>query len=287
MKICAVILNYRGARMTESCLLSLIGQGLHRVLVIDNSANDDAHEELKQVINRILATDIDYSLCALRPSTNLGFARGVNLAFTSEATTDCDAFLLLNNDATVTTEAVSKLSQMLIEQHADLVAPIISSEDNKSDPVFWYQRFFGLLTPHRLVGAFPYLSGCCLLFRRDLLRDNKLFDEDFFMYGEDTFLGWQMAKSRRIVLQHPNVQIHHVGRGSSKKCRLFYEYHMARAHILLALKTWNNPFEIPFLIAAKSLVLTLRAVWRSLRFRTLIPMLAVLIAWLPLNIRAT
>jgi N-acetylglucosaminyl-diphospho-decaprenol L-rhamnosyltransferase len=287
MKICAVVLNYRGASMTESCLLSLIGQGLHTVVIVDNSADAHYSMDLNPAIQRVREAGIDYDLRTLVPAMNLGFAGGVNFALTSQVARDCDAFLLLNNDATASPNMVAQLSALLVKNRAALVAPTIVDENGKAQPIFWYQRFFGLLTTYPLPGAFPYLSGCCFLSRRDLLQENKLFDEDFFMYGEDTLLGWRMANARNVILHHPDVWVYHAGRGSSKKCRLFYEYHMTRAHILLAMKTWHKPVELPLLITAKGIGLALRALRRTIRFRSAVPLVAFLIAWFPLDIRAS
>lgn len=42
MRICGVVLNYRDAARTETCLRSLAGQGLDTVLVVDNSDDEQA-----------------------------------------------------------------------------------------------------------------------------------------------------------------------------------------------------------------------------------------------------
>jgi hypothetical protein len=67
---------------------------------------------------------------------------------------------------------------------------------------------------------------------------------------------------------------------------MFYEYHMARAHILLATKTWRYSFlEIPFMLISKASVLCIRASFRSLRFRSFVPLKAFFMAWRALNVR--
>jgi N-acetylglucosaminyl-diphospho-decaprenol L-rhamnosyltransferase len=286
MKICAVILDYRGAEKTGKCLLSLVGQGIDTVLIVDNSADRRAGAALDNTVQDLRRSAPGYELPVLRPAVNLGFARGVNLALGHHAALACDAFLLLNNDATAMPHMVSRLVDTLVERDADLVAPAIVDAGGRRQPMLWYQRFFGLLTAGPLPASFPYLSGCCLLFRRELLASDKLFDDDFFMYGEDTLLGWQMARAGKILTCNEDAVVCHAGRGSSRQSRLFYEYHMARAHVLLALKTARSPAEIPFLLIAKSIGLALRAVRRCARSGSAVPLLAFFLAWLPLEIRA-
>lgn len=284
MKICAIVLNYRDATRTETCLSSLAGQGLDMVLVIDNSADNHATIELATMMKRQDGR-MDCTLRLLNPGSNLGFARGVNMALNDEAAHHCDAFLLINNDAVALPGMVARLAAALTNGDTVMVAPTVIDAAGKPHPMLWYQRFFGLLTVRPLPGSFPYLSGCCLLVRRDMVEEGKLFDEDFFMYGEDTLLGWRLACANKKPLRLDDAFVRHEGAGLSRRGQMFYEYHMARAHVLLAMKTWRYPLEIPLLLAGKCVGLSLRALWRSLRFGNIAPLKAFFMAWWALDIR--
>ncbi len=284
MKICAIVLNYRNAARTQNCLRSLIGQGLNRVLVVDNSGDDDAASELAAMMER-QRVHMDTALHLLDPKENLGFARGVNLALNNAGALHYDAFLIINNDAVAMSGMVTRLSIALFDSSAAMVAPVVIDAAGKLLPMFWYQRFFGLLTVNQWPGSFPYLSGCCLLVSHDMLVDGRLFDEDFFMYGEDTLLGWRLARAGGKPLLLADAFVRHEGAGSSRRGQLFYEYHLARAHILLARKTWRYPMEIPFMLICKCAVLSVRALWRSLSFWSVVPIKAFFMAWRELDIR--
>jgi GT2 family glycosyltransferase len=286
VKICAIVLDYRGAERTEACLRSLLQQGIIKVVVVDNSDDRQASAMLDQAIGRLRKDGTDYELHILRPAENLGFGGGVNLALKDGCSQDCDGILLINNDATAAPGMVSKLSMALLDRNLDVAAPVIVDGFGREQPMLWYQRFFGLLSPNRLPASFSYLSGCCLLVRRTVAMPCGLFDEDFFMYGEDTLLGWRLIRSGKKAQQINGAVVHHIGIGSSQQCKLFYEYHTARAHVLLALKTRRHPFEIPFLVAGKMLGLSMRALVRSLRYKSGVPLLAFLLAWIPLDIRS-
>lgn len=278
MKICAIVLNYRQTARTEACLGALAKQGLDTVLVVDNSADQRFGDELAAMLVRQSGL-VDYRLRLLNPGNNFGFARGVNLALKDAEALSCDAFLLINNDAIASSGMVVRLAATLSDIDTPIVAPAVVDAAGKFRPMLWYQRFFGVLSKRQLPGSFPYLSGCCLLVRRDMLEDGRLFDEDFFMYGEDTLLGWRLARSGKYPLCLPDVLVRHDGAGSSRRGQLFYEYHMARAHVLLAMKTWRHPLEIPFMLTSKSVGLGLRALWRTLRFRNMAPLKGFFLSW--------
>lgn len=278
MKICAIVLNYRNAARTEACLCALASQGLDVVLVVDNSADQRFSDELAVMLARQTGL-VDYRLRLLNSGDNLGFARGVNLALNDADALCCDVFLLINNDAVASPGMVARLAAALADTDTPMVSPTVVDVVGVPQPMLWYQRFFGLLTRHRLLGSFPYLSGCCLLVRREMLEKGRLFDEDFFMYGEDTLLGWRLARSGKYPLCIPDVFVRHDGAVSSRRGQLFYEYHMARAHVLLAVKTWRHPLEIPLLLISKCIGLCLRALWRTLRFRNFAPLKGFFMAW--------
>lgn len=60
-------------------------------------------------------------------------------------------------------------------------------QDGEEQGWLYYQPWLALVTKRPVWGSFAYLSGCCLLVQRP---DNTqpLFDETFFMYGEDVEL---------------------------------------------------------------------------------------------------
>lgn len=54
----------------------------------------------------------------------------------------------------------------------------------------------------------PFLSGCFMFLRIDALKDVGLFDERFFMYGEDTDLNRRIHKKYKTIF-YPHVSIIH------------------------------------------------------------------------------
>jgi GT2 family glycosyltransferase len=58
-------------------------------------------------------------------------------------------------------------------------------------------------------GKVAWVSGCCLMVRRDCFRDLGGFDEDFFLYYEDVDLCRRAAERGWQVCQEPAIQVIH------------------------------------------------------------------------------
>lgn len=286
MTVCAIILDYFGAQKTEQCLASLTHQGINTIYVVDNSGSGDASNQLGTAIGRVRAHGPDYAVEILSPGENLGFAKGVNFAISHDRRSESphDYYLLLNNDALAGRDLVRGLLAALQQSpRASIAAPRIISSDPGREYGVWYHRYLGLLLSRPTALSFHYLTGCCLLVSKDVVRNNGLFDEAFFMYGEDAELGWRLTREGRRPICATNVFVRHELGPSVDRTKLFYEYHMVRGHLLLSLKTSMHPVEIPFLLLTKSLALACRAIIRSLRHHTLTPLASLLLALLPVD----
>jgi N-acetylglucosaminyl-diphospho-decaprenol L-rhamnosyltransferase len=284
--VCAVVLDYYGAEKTEKCLLSLVGQGLKTTYLLDNSGSESASAKLSEVVDRLQPSRVDYRIEVLSIGKNLGFAGGVNfvLSYDRRSESPHDYYLLLNNDAVAGPALVSGLLAILKQNHAAvLVAPRIISDDPGREYGIWYHRYLGLLLSRPGRFRFHYFTGCCLLFQKALVGDTGLFDEAFFMYGEDAELGWRLIRQDREMICATEVFVRHDLGPSAERASLFYEYHMVRCHLLLSLRTWLHPAEIPFLMTTKYAALASRALIRCLRYWTLAPLVGLLLALFPAN----
>ena len=80
----------------------------------------------------------------------------------------------------------------------------------------------------------PYLSGCFMFMRIAALRNIGLFDERFFMYGEDIDLSRRMHTTYK-TMYYPAVTIIHAHEKASYKNR-----HMMWVHISNVIKYFNK-----------------------------------------------
>lgn len=268
--VIGLTLNYRDATRTATCVQSLLGEGAAHVLVWDNSQDEGASARALQ------ATMAAESRVTVETSpTNLGFAAGVNRGVEWIIHKFPGAWvLLLNNDARLLPGALGALRLPLVQHPlAKLAYPDIDHGGTVKGTVY-YQRWLGLLSTRPMPGSFAYPSGCALLLAPERF-DQPVFDEDFFMYGEDWLLGWNLRAPPGAMIHVPQTLVQHEGSASSGLGSPFYEARLVAAHLTLARKLACNGVEYACLVSGRGLMLTARALLRTLRYQSTIPINAL------------
>lgn len=271
--VVGLTLNYRDAARTTECVRSLLDNNANHVLVWDNSEdNGTSAREIEQKLRHDHRVNIEIS------PINTGFALGVNLSIEKIRLSYPDAqILLINNDAKLLPDAIPALVKAL-KEHPDAVLayPSIRHSDIVIGKIY-YHRLTGMLTTSHLPGSFRYPSGCCMLISLNRLT-TQLFDECFFMYGEDWYTGLQMTTQKMAHLSKTLVL--HEGSASSKQGSSFYEDRLAAAHWLMAKKLASGKLELFFLYLFRISALGSRALLRSIRFKSTTPLRALYTGWL-------
>ena len=202
-----LVVAYRAAELLEVCLRRLGAD--FAVTVVDNSSD----HEVRAVATRHRATYLD-------PAHNLGFAGGVNVGLAKRSNPSAD-LLLLNPDASIDPSGVRALHRFL-RARDDLACVAPAQSDPASDTdmrVGWpFPTPLGPWIDAVGLGRFrrrdDFLIGSILLLRAEALAEVGPFDEQFFLYAEETDwqrrahdLGWHVALC-------PDVHAHHVGAGT-------------------------------------------------------------------------
>jgi len=146
--VCAITLDYFGADKTKQSVLSLVGQDLKTVYVLDNSGSDSASVNLRRTFADPTEAITGFKIEFLTTCKNLGFGGGVNfvLAHDRRSESPHDYYLLLNNDAVAGPGLVSGLvSTLKKDPQAALAAPRVVSSDPSREYGIWYHRYLGLL----------------------------------------------------------------------------------------------------------------------------------------------
>lgn len=265
--VTGLLLNYRDAAQSILCIDSLLDNGAEHVVVWDNS--DDAGGSARSIIK---AFHGDARIDIRQSPANLGFAGGVNRAMDyCSGAYPATWILLINNDARLSVDALSKLCSALEENiKARISVPNIKQNGQVFGPGYCH-RMTGLLSWVPKPGYFCYPSGCCMLLAMDRLK-RPLFDEDFFMYGEDWELGWRLLGSPGAWISVGAALVEHEGAASSGLGSPFYESHMTAAHLILARKLAKNPADAFLLHAMRAGMLLMRACVRSWRLRSFVPL---------------
>lgn len=210
--VSVIIPNWNGARFLPTCLDSLRRQSYPRfeVLVVDNASTDNSVELIER----------DYPEVRLvKLPTNQGLTGGVNDGIHAALG---EIIALLNND----TEAdFDWLSEMVCALEEDPEAGMAASKMllfERRDVIHSAGDFYGLdgLPGNRGVwqkdegqfdGARRVFGACggAAAYRREMLEEIGLFDEDFFMYCEDVDLAWRAQLAGYPCAFAPRAIVYH------------------------------------------------------------------------------
>jgi GT2 family glycosyltransferase len=266
--VVGLVLHFRTPERTLTCLRSLADEGISEVVLVDNSEDDgQSIQAMRHGLARLAEAGLRVDV--LQPARNLGFAAGVGLGLEHMSRYQRAPVLLINSDAALEPGALAAMTNGLCDA-ACVAVPARSSPEAPSSSLVFYQRLLAFYLRRSSVGVLKFPSGCCLLIGADQVRPD-LFDTDFFFYGEDVMLGFDLARRGVSVAECRDAAVIHAGSASAKNGSMFYEYHMVRAHWLLARKLARNGAEQALFVAARCLTLPLRACVRSVRSRSLTP----------------
>lgn len=265
----AITIHFRKPNLTSACIDSLLADGWAPILVWDNSA--DAGASLQELQTRYAAEP--RVMLAANPN-NLGFGKGMNAALAALGRYGYSGpVLLINNDARVQRGLRLALeAQLAPTSKPMLIAPRLM-QDGQEQGWLYYQPWLALVTKRPVWGSFAYLSGCCLLVQRP---DNTqpLFDETFFMYGEDVELSWRIRRQGGQLVLLDRSYLQHDGLGSSGHASPAYERYLVQSHWLLAGKLASHAFSATLMRVLRIPSLLARAYLRSWRYRSCVPLRA-------------
>lgn len=268
MRICAVVLNYFGVNDTIACVQQLCLQNIACVCVVDNSADGVQAARLCEAFHR------HDQVLVLETGRNAGFAAGINHALQYLPLSDFDAVLILNNDTSLPDGFIEILSNDARTRGLHIAAPRIHrypETEKLWSQGSWYNAWLGLVThrPLPLPGNIFYLTGCCLLVQRRVFETIGLFDERFFMYGEDVEFCCRAARSGLTTGVVNAALMFHKTNASSVNNSFFYERQVALSHLLLSRCMFKHRITQILSQCAKTVVLGIRAMLRTLRFGNL------------------
>jgi GT2 family glycosyltransferase len=249
-----VVVSYNSGDELRGCVEDLSRAPRMAVHVVDNASADESLEVVRDLPVRAVAL-----------TRNGGFGHGCNVGWRGGA---APYVLFLNPDARISPQAVDALRVVLDEddsvgacaprtlepdgslQHCQRRFPSLRSTFARA--LFLHRLAPGAAWSDEVVRsdaeyaqrAFPdWISGACMLVRRDLLERLGGFDERFFMYSEDADLCRRIRDAGYRVAYEPGATATHVGGASAPRAsllpllaasRLLYaRKHSGRAAMLL------------------------------------------------------
>jgi GT2 family glycosyltransferase len=224
-RVAFIIVSYNTRALLDACLASIyqhVRGVTFEIVVVDNASSDDSVALVREKYPEALVVE---------SGQNLGFGRANNLGVSR---TRAPFVLLLNSDTVLLADTASHLVQFLERNPAaGLAGPAVTLMDGTRQPktcgmlpsasvmvnqnlllsrLFPRSRFFAGLyvenewAPEMRIG---WISGVCMLIRREAYEQCGGFDPAIFMYAEDIDLcrrcaaaGWETWRVNHAVIRH-------------------------------------------------------------------------------------
>lgn len=198
------------------------------IVCVDNTSTDDGPELVEEFGGRVT-----------RNRRNVGLAAAINQA---AAQTDAEWLLVANPDTKPAPGSISALVETArSDERIGMIGPRIARLDGTLYPSgrafpsllvgiahallggVWpgnpaTRRYFGRQVTE--VSDVDWISGCCMLFRREAFDAVDGFDERYFLYFEETKMALDMHRNGWRVVLDPSVEIRHREGGSMRSAPL-------------------------------------------------------------------
>ena len=219
-RVSVVVVTYNALPWIEHCLESVRG---HETIVVDHGSTDGTLDLVRERFPE--ATLVEQENKGLGGGSNAGMRLATG-----------DYYLLLNSDAWAIGDAVARLAAFANKHpRAAVVGPKLLNPDGslqrsvRGFPTLWrlateyfflrklaprtraLNAFYGARFKHDRVRESDFLMGACLLVRREAADTVGLFDEDFFMFSEETDWCYRFRQAGWSVLFTPDAEFTHVG----------------------------------------------------------------------------
>ena len=248
--VSVVIVNWNTRDMVLRLLASLLtgdeesAQDLE-LIVVDNNSKDGSVEAIRREFP---------SVKLVAQTENRGFAGGVNPGV---GVATQPLVLLLNTDAQTSRSSIEQAARYMAKQpDVGILGPQILSPRGTPQPSAWRDpslKWIALsavgLSKLKALNFERYhertftsaaevdcVSGCAMMIRRELLEELGGFDEDYFMYFEETDFCVRARRRGKKVHHGPVGEFVHEEGGTSKTVRLRTFLDFRRSQILFQAK---------------------------------------------------
>ena len=252
-KVGVILVNYNGEVYIRDCIDSLLAQTYKNLEILfwDNHSKDASVETVRKMYPKIHLIESPH---------NYGFAKANNLAVKRLLQMGVEYVLLLNVD----TVADSCLIEYLLEKADNRTLTTAQIYMDRKGRKIWYAggelQFNTGKSKHLQLKTkkeekVSFISGCCMMIHKDIIRKCGLFDEDYYLYYEDTDLCMRWYLHHIKMYYIPKAKLWHKVGGSSGGIRNpLKEYYMVRNRLYFVGKYWRVIRENIFMIVYSFLI---------------------------------
>ncbi|MEW6327413.1 MAG: glycosyltransferase family 2 protein [Thermodesulfobacteriota bacterium] len=244
LKVSLILLNWNRAGDTIECLRCLQDVTYENltIILVDNGSTDGSVDKIAKLFPNLLI---------IKNGINLGFAGGHNVGIMHAIRNGADLICLLNNDTVTDSNFVREMVAIAGEDSSiGILGSKIYYCDRREliwfgDPIF--NPFTGRakdrsfhriemnesIEPHDV----PFVSGCSMMVRKEMIEQVGLLDEHFFCYGEE--IDWCIRAKRagfRIILVPKSRVYHKVSMTTGGRNQGITMYYRIRNYLFLIKK---------------------------------------------------
>lgn len=231
----SIVLYQNPVDIVQEAIHSFLNTTLNVTLYLIDNSPSNTLESLK-------SSD---SVVYVHNPVNPGFGAAHNIAIKMAMQAGSKFHLVLNPDVYFETGTLEKIVTFA-QQHKDVgnIMPKVLYPDGNVQhlckllptPYDWIGRRFNpskkavakrnelfelRFTGYNKIMEVPYLSGCFMFLNLEAIKKVGFFDENIFMYGEETDLCRRLIKGGYKTIFYPGATIyHHFEKGSHKSWRL-------------------------------------------------------------------
>lgn len=247
-----VIVNHNGIEFVDACLRSIFesSYGNFEVIFVDNGSTDKSLEYAKENFGSDRRINFVENRASLGPA--VGRNRGAKLA-------KGKYLIFLDNDTKVEKNFISELTKVLEPDNsigAGQAKLLRMGTDNLYDCAGDYLGPLGFLIERsrgsKDTGQFDYITdilsakSAASIIRKELFDRIGGFDEDYYMYLEETDLSWRVWLSGYRVVFIPGARVYHAFNTPKKDFKRYYpkyivRYYGCRNYISTLIKNLNYP----------------------------------------------
>lgn len=258
MKLSIVVVSHNTGEILQKCLSSIYENPPSvefEVILVDNASSDGTIEFVRKKFQEV---------CVIENKKNRGFSAANNQGI---AISKGNLILLLNSDAIILPGSLEAMIKFMNEHcRAGAIGPKIFNPDGTFQISFWsFPGLFGefvrkilniFLRFHFFRNFFDkiynetkevdWVTGACLLTRREVIEKVGVLDENFFMYFEDVDWCYRMKKVGWKIYYAPQAKIIHFSGKSmeKKKDEILDEYHRSQIYFY---KKYRSKASVSFL----------------------------------------
>jgi len=214
--ISVIVVNYNGLKYLGPCLTALVTQSykFREIILVDNGSSDGSAEYVRKNFPQIFVIESE---------TNQGFAGGTNAGI---RLTKGEFILTLNNDTIPDHRFIENISiPMIGDPLVGMCASRMIFPDGSINSTglcisrsgaIW-DRGFSEQDSLQYEGKLDVFGPCggAALYRRSMLDEIGLFDEDFFLYAEDADLAFRARWAGWICRYVPSAIVTHLQGGTA------------------------------------------------------------------------